>query len=41
MDDLSQGRTVDTTYLLVTDSLSRQALYVGMTRGRQVTPGHG
>ena len=32
---VAQGRTVDTTHLLVTGSLSRQALYVGMTRGRQ------
>jgi conjugative relaxase-like TrwC/TraI family protein len=32
---VAQGRTVDTAHLLVTDSLSRQALYVGMTRGRQ------
>ena len=32
---IAQGRTVDTAYLLVTDTLSRQALYVGMTRGRQ------
>ena len=33
---VAQGRTVDTAHLLVTDSLSRQALYVGMTRGREV-----
>jgi hypothetical protein len=33
---VAQGRTVDTAHLLVTESLSRQALYVGMTRGRQV-----
>jgi conjugative relaxase-like TrwC/TraI family protein len=32
---VAQGRTVDTAHLLVTGSLSRQALYVGMTRGRQ------
>jgi len=32
---VAQGRTVDTAHLLVTDSLSRQALYVGMTRGRE------
>ena len=32
---VAQGRTVDTAHLLVTESLSRQALYVGMTRGRQ------
>ena len=33
---VAQGRTVDTAHLLVTGSLSRQALYVGMTRGREV-----
>ena len=33
---VAQGRTVDTAHLLVTDSLSRQALYVGLTRGRGV-----
>ena len=32
---VAQGRTVDTAHLLVTDSVSRQALYVGMTRGRE------
>ena len=32
---VAQGRTVDTAHLLVTESLSLQALYVGMTRGRQ------
>ena len=32
---VAQGRTVDTAHLLVTESLSRQALYVGMTRGRE------
>src|SRR4029077_11051237 len=32
---VAQGRTVDTAHLLVTETLSRQALYVGMTRGRQ------
>jgi hypothetical protein len=37
---VAQGRTVDTTHLLVTDSLSRQALYVGMTRGRQANTAH-
>jgi hypothetical protein len=37
---VAQGRTVDTAYLLVTDSLSRQALYVGMTRGRQANTAH-
>ena len=37
---VAQGRTVDTAYLLVTDSLSRQALYVGMTRGRESNTAH-
>ena len=30
----------DTAHLLVTDSLSRQALYVGMTRGRESNTAH-
>ena len=37
---VAQGRTVDTAHLLVTDSLSRQALYVGMTRSRQSNTAH-
>jgi ATP-dependent exoDNAse (exonuclease V) alpha subunit len=37
---VAQGRTVDTAHLLVSDSLSRQALYVGMTRGRQANTAH-
>ena len=37
---VAQGRTVDTAHLLITDSLSRQALYVGMTRGRQSNTAH-
>jgi hypothetical protein len=37
---VAQGRTVDTAHLLVTDSLSRQALYVGMTRGREADTAH-
>ena len=37
---VAQGRTVDTTHLLVTGSLSRQALYVGMTRGREANTAH-
>ena len=37
---VAQGRTVDTAHLLVTGSLSRQALYVGMTRGRQSNTAH-
>ena len=37
---VAQGRTVGTAHLLVTDSLSRQALYVGMTRGRESNTAH-
>jgi conjugative relaxase-like TrwC/TraI family protein len=37
---VAQGRTVDTDHLLVTQTLSRQALYVGMTRGRQANTAH-
>jgi hypothetical protein len=37
---VAQGRTVDTAHLMVTESLSRQALYVGMTRGRQANTAH-
>jgi hypothetical protein len=37
---VAQGRTVDTAHLLVTESLSRQALYVGMTRGCQANTAH-
>ena len=37
---VAQGRTVDTAHLLVTDSLSRQALYVGLTRGRESNTAH-
>ena len=37
---VAQGRTVDTAHLLVTESLSRQALYVGMSRGRQANTAH-
>ena len=37
---VAQGRTVDTAHLLVTDSLSQQALYVGMTRGREANTAH-
>jgi len=32
---VAQGRTTDTAHLLVTSSLNRPSLYVGMTRGRQ------
>jgi hypothetical protein len=37
---VAQGRTVDTAHLLVSESLSRQALYVGMTRGRHSNTAH-
>ena len=37
---VAQGRTVDTAHLLATASLSKQALYVGMTRGRQANTAH-
>ncbi len=37
---VSQGRTVDTAQLLVSESLSRQSLYVGMTRGRESNVAH-
>ncbi len=37
---VAQGRTADTAHLLVTETLSRQSLYVGMTRGRQANTAH-
>jgi conjugative relaxase-like TrwC/TraI family protein len=37
---VSQGRTTDTAHLLVSESLSRQSLYVGMTRGRESNVAH-
>ncbi len=37
---VSQGRTIDTAHLLVSESLSRQSLYVGMTRGRASNVAH-
>jgi hypothetical protein len=37
---VAQGKTVDTAHLLVTGSLSRQSLYVGMTRGRDANTAH-
>jgi TrwC relaxase/AAA domain len=37
---VSQGRTTDTSHLLVSESLSRQSLYVGMTRGRDSNVAH-
>jgi len=37
---VSQGRTVDSSHLLVTESLIRRGLYVGMTRGRESNIAH-
>jgi conjugative relaxase-like TrwC/TraI family protein len=37
---VAQGRTVDTAHLLVTTTLSRQSLYVGMSRGREANTAH-
>ena len=37
---VAQGRTVDTSHVLVTDTLSRQSLYVGMSRGRESNIAH-
>ena len=37
---VGQGRTVDTAHLLVTESLSRRSLYVGLTRGRESNTTH-
>ena len=37
---VGQGRTVDTTHLLVTGTLSRRSLYVGLTRGRESNIAH-
>ncbi len=37
---VSQGRTTDTAHLLVSESMSRQSLYVGMTRGRDSNVAH-
>jgi hypothetical protein len=37
---VGQGRTVDTGHLLVTETLSRQSLYVGLTRGRESNTAH-
>jgi conjugative relaxase-like TrwC/TraI family protein len=32
---VAQGRTVDISHVLVTETLSRESLYVGLTRGRE------
>ena len=37
---IGQGRTVDTAHLLVTGTLSRRSLYVGLTRGRESNTAH-
>ena len=37
---VGQGRTVDTAHLLVTETLSRRSLYVGLTRGREFNTAH-
>jgi len=37
---VGQGRTVDTAHLLVTATLSRRSLYVGLSRGRESNTAH-
>jgi conjugative relaxase-like TrwC/TraI family protein len=37
---VGQGRTVDTAHLLVTGTLSRRSLYVGLSRGRESNTAH-
>ena len=37
---VAQGRTVDTAHVFVSASLSRESLYVAMTRGREATTAH-
>jgi hypothetical protein len=37
---VGQGRTVDAAHLLVTGTLSRRSLYVGLTRGRESNTAH-
>jgi hypothetical protein len=37
---VAQGRTVDTAHVFVDASLSRESLYVAMTRGREATTAH-
>jgi hypothetical protein len=37
---VGQGRTVDTAHLLVTGTLFRRSLYVGLTRGRESNTAH-
>jgi hypothetical protein len=38
---VAQGRTAGTSHVLVTDTLSLRAFYVGMSRGRQSNTAHG
>ena len=37
---VAQGRTVDTGHLVVSDTIGRESLYVGMTRGREANTAH-
>ncbi|HET6190479.1 MAG TPA: MobF family relaxase [Trebonia sp.] len=37
---VAQGRTVDTAHLVVSEGMSRDLLYVGMTRGREENRAH-
>lgn len=37
---VAQGRTVDTAHLVVSEGMSRDLLYVGMTRGREENHAH-
>ena len=37
---VAQGRTVDTAHVFVSASLSRESLYVAMTRGREANTAH-
>lgn len=37
---VAQGRTVDTSHLVVSEGMSRDLLYVGMTRGREENLAH-
>ena len=37
---VAEGRTVDTCHLVVSPTLTREALYVGMTRGREGNAAH-
>ena len=37
---VAQGRTVDTSHVLVSETISRRSLYVGLTRGRESNIAH-